>query len=93
MCDKVNQLQTIQKEKSLKKARFIAAAKRVRWSKASRNIWQVESGNPKTSRGINCIRWEEGLDCFVSDCKVFEFSTPALCKYIYSCAILEGCNA
>ena len=84
----MNQLQ-IQENKILDKARIIAASKRVRRSEANRNIWLVGSSNPKTPIRFYCVMWDEELDCFVCDCKAYEFST-GICKHVLACAIYEG---
>jgi hypothetical protein len=58
----MNQLKTIQEEtknRTLDKARLIAAAKRVRRSEANRNIWLVGSGNPKTPTKFYCVMWND----------------------------------
>lgn len=84
----MNQIQ-LQEKKTLYKARIIAASKRVRRSETNRNIWLVGSSNPKTPNRFYCVRWDEELDCFVCDCKAFEFSI-GICKHILACAIFEG---
>jgi hypothetical protein len=89
----MNQLQTIQeikKERTLDKARLIAAAKRVRRSECNRNIWLVGSGNPKTPTRFYRIMWNEEIDCFMCDCKSFGFSPDNTCKHILACSLYEG---
>ena len=79
----------IQENKTLDKARIIAASKKVRRSEANPKIWLVGSSNPKTAKRFYCVGWDEELDCFVCDCKAFEFST-SICNHILACAIYEG---
>jgi hypothetical protein len=85
--------QEIRNERTLDKARVITAAKRVRRSSANCNIWLVRSGNPKTPKRFYYVMWNEELDCFVCDCKAFEFSADNSCKHVYACAIYEGSHA
>jgi hypothetical protein len=77
-------------KKTLDKARVIAAAKRVRRSQANRNIWLVGSGSPGTRNKFYSVMWNEELDCFMCDCKAFEFSSDNICKHVYACAMYEG---
>jgi hypothetical protein len=93
VCANVIRLETIQKEKNLEKARLIAAAKQIRRSEVNHNIWLLDPGSPKTSKRFHDVKRNEGLDCFVSDCKVLEISMSILYKRIYGCAIFEGANA
>ncbi|MGH9983570.1 MAG: hypothetical protein ACRD8W_06395 [Nitrososphaeraceae archaeon] len=90
----MNQIQEIQqeirKERTLDKAQVIAAAKRIRRSQANRNISLVGSGNPKTPTKFYRVMWDEQLDCFMCDCKAFEFSSDNTCKHIYACSFYEG---
>lgn len=76
------------KDRTLDKARLIAASKRVRRSKVNRNIWLVGSGNVKTPNRFYCVKWNEELDCFMCDCKAFEFSSDNTCKHILACSII-----
>jgi hypothetical protein len=55
-------LETIQKEKSVEKARLIAAAKQVRKSEVSHDVWLLSSGNPKASKRFHYVKREEGQD-------------------------------
>jgi hypothetical protein len=84
------QIQMVQENKTLDKARLIAAAKRVRRSQANRNIWLVGSGNPKTRNKFYCVLWDKELDCFMCDCKAFEFSPDNTCKHVLACSLYEG---
>ena len=85
------QIQEIsKKERTIDKARLIAAAKRVRHSEANRNIWLVGSGSPKTPTKFYCVKWKEELDCFMCDCKAFQSSSDNICNHVYACAIYEG---
>lgn len=86
----MNQIQI--QERTLDKARIIAAAKRIRRCEANRNIWLVGSGNPKTPTRFYCVTWDEELDYFICDCKAFEFSSDNRCKHVYASAIFEGSN-
>jgi len=90
----MNQLQTIQKEnKTLDKARLIAASKRVRrfQTEESRIIWLVGSGNPKTPTRFYRVMLDETTDAFVCDCPYFTYNEEAqTCKHILACAIFEG---
>lgn len=85
----MNQIQ-IQENKTLDKAHLIATAKRVRRSEVNKNIWLVGSGNPKTPTKFYCVKWNKELDCFMCDCKAFEFSSDNTCKHIYACSLYEG---
>ena len=79
------------KEKTLDKARIIAASKKVRRSEANPQIWLVGLSNPKVATRFYCVKWMHELDCFACDCKVYEFSL-GVCKHILACAIYEGSN-
>lgn len=83
------QIQTIQKERVLDKARIIATSKRVRRSQANRNIWLVGSGNVKTPNRFYCVMWNEDLEGFTCDCKAFEFSSDNTCKHILAAGYYE----
>ena len=67
----MNQIQ-IQENKTLDKARVIAASKRVRrcTTEKSRNIWLVGSGNPKTPRKFYKDIYDKSLDDFMFDCNL-----------------------
>lgn len=82
----MNQLQirTEQREqRMLDKANFLVANKRIRRSpcKGSKNIWIVVRSNPKK---WCVVRWNEELDAFMCDCKVFEYSAAAGCIHFFS---------
>jgi hypothetical protein len=80
--------------KTLDKARIIAASKRLRrcTTEESRNIWLVGSGNPKTPRRFYKVVYDESVDIFMCDCKSFQF-TLEVCKHVYACAIAEGSHS
>ncbi|MGH9952234.1 MAG: hypothetical protein ACRD5J_11435 [Nitrososphaeraceae archaeon] len=82
------EIQEIRNERTLDKARLIAAAKRVRRSECNRNIWLVGSGNPATPRRFYKVMYDEDLDCFECDCKAFEFSSDNTCKHLVDCCII-----
>jgi hypothetical protein len=86
------EIQEIRKERTLDKAKVIAAAKRVRRSQANPSIWLVGSGNPRTPTKFYCVQWNDIADCFMCDCKAFAFSSdnPNTCKHVYACAMHEG---
>ena len=79
--------------KSLDKARIIAASKRVRRSEVNRNIWLVGSGNPKTPKKFYRVMYDDDVDSFMCDCKAFELSSLNACKHVLACAVYEGSNA
>lgn len=86
------ELKQIQTNKTLDKARLIALSKRVRRCDANRSVWCVQSENPKTPNKFYRVMFDEMLDCFVCDCKAYEFSLSA-CKHVLVCAMFEGSNA
>lgn len=85
--------QEIRNERTLDKARVIAAAKHVRryMLEGNRKIWLV--GSQSTPKKFYCVTWDEMLESFVCDCKAFQFSADNTCKHIYSCAIYESESA
>lgn len=85
----MNQIQIQQENKTLDKARIIAASKRVRRT-SNHRIWIVSSQS--TEHKFYRIIFDEELDCFVCDCKACEFSM-GVCKHILACAIFEGESA
>jgi hypothetical protein len=93
MNQELKQIQNKGKQKrKIQKALSIAKTKRVRHSVANRNVWFVQSGNPKKPYVWYSVQWNEFLQCFICECADFTYNClPGdLCVHILACGMHES---